>query len=54
MQTLETNALKGRLDAYRALLRRDGPVPELERLVDLLEAELRGGNSGEPAHHRSR
>ena len=36
-------ALKERLDTYRALLRRDaGAIPELERLVSMLESELRG------------
>lgn len=36
----DTTTLKNRLDAYRALLQRDGPVPELVRLVALLETEL--------------
>lgn len=37
-----SDALKDRLDAYRALLRRDdaAAIPELERLVSMLESEL--------------
>jgi hypothetical protein len=44
-----SEALKDRLDVYRALLRRDdaAEIPELERLVSMLESELRGGR--EPA-----
>jgi hypothetical protein len=38
----KARTLEDRLDVYRALLRRE-PVPELCRLVDLLESELRSG-----------
>jgi hypothetical protein len=41
----QSDALKDRLALYRTLLRRDGAVPELGRLVALLEAELGGGDS---------
>lgn len=43
MSRVSSEALKDRLDVYRALLRRDaGAIPELERLVSMLESELRG------------
>ena len=45
MSRPESEALKGRLDLYRTLLRRDAGVPELGRLVDLLETELRGAGA---------
>jgi hypothetical protein len=36
-----SEALKDRLDVYRALLRRDAAaIPELDRLVSMLESEL--------------
>lgn len=38
---VKPKTLEDRLDVYRALARRDVAVPELERLVDLLESELR-------------
>ena len=41
----QSDARKDRLALYRTLLRRDGSVPELERLVALLEAELGGGDA---------
>jgi hypothetical protein len=44
-----SDPLKDRLDVYRALLRREGDVPELERLVDLLESELRRRDGADPA-----
>lgn len=44
-----TDTLRDRLEAYRALLRREGDVPELGRLVDLLESELRRSDEGPEA-----
>ena len=36
--------LRSRLEAYRALVQRDGPVPALTSLVALLESELAPSN----------
>jgi hypothetical protein len=45
--------LEDRLDVYRALLRRE-PLPELGRLVDLLESELRSSERRRERSDRSR
>jgi hypothetical protein len=42
----QPQTLRQRLEVYRALLRRQPPLPELQRLVLLLEDELRAGATG--------
>ncbi len=46
------DSLRRRLEVYRALLRRGSAVPELQRLVSLLEDELRATTTGRG--HRAR